>query len=231
MWDKGENPEQRMLLARERFGSLSRAERQALCNELMKIDSVRQDSIEVLAPASGAKLLELLVNTPGAAEVLGDLIGRCGSSCRTDTSGCYNRRLSVFEEERLRANLGGAIDIPTLDGAGGTTTVTIPAYNTPWYLSQFSMDGEISVNTGSINKVNVLVSHAGIVLAEFRVSQYYKTSCCTTIVEQFRRHKLCLGWASTLTITVTNNNLLAAEKFVNGVFSFARGYPDPITGF
>jgi len=144
--------------------------------------------------------------------------------------GCYNRRLSFYEENNLRSNLGGAIDIPTVAGNGGVQTVTIPAYGVEWYLREFSMDGAISVATGSVNRVEVTVSHAGLPLATFRVAQYYKNSCCTTIVDAFKKHKLCLGWASTLTITVTNNNALAGEEFINGVFSYARGYPDPITG-
>jgi len=88
MW--GDKPEHKVLALRERLNTLSRAEREALCQELMRPNVA--NSIEVLAPTSGKELLDLLVQTPGAGDVLGELIGgRCGGSCRTDLNlGCYN---------------------------------------------------------------------------------------------------------------------------------------------
>lgn len=127
------------------------------------------------------------------------------------------------------SDIGGALDIPLVAGAGGVQVVTAPIYGIEYYLTQFSWM-EISVATGSLTRVEIVVSHAGFPLATFRASQYTKASCCTTIAEAFRRRNLCLGWNSTFTVTVTNNNALAAEAFVNGVFSYIRGYPDPDTG-
>lgn len=151
----------------------------------------------------------------GCNAQLESLLSACGGS----------RRLSIVEENRLRANSGGTVDIPTVQGGGAVETVSVPAYGVEYFLKEFSMDGAMSTNTGSLSKVHVQISHAGILLAEFRVSQYYKAACCTTIVEQFKRLGVCFGYDSTWEITVTNKNSNAAEEFINGALSFIRGFP------
>ena len=93
-----------------------------------------------------------------------------------------------------------------------------------------TVDGDMSTNTGALSKVRVVITHAGTTLIDFRVSQFYKNTCCTTIADQFRRRKMCFGWNSSWTITVTNTNANIADTFINGVFSYIRGYPDPIKG-
>lgn len=151
--------------------------------------------------------------------------GRGHKSHDQNRQWCLGRRLSKLEEAQLRANVGGTVDIPTVAGAGGTTTVVVPAYKIEYFLREFSMDGQISTNTGSLSKVSVQISHAGTLLADFRASQYTKSSCCTTIVERFEELDVCFGTESEWRVTVTNNNANAGETFVNGVLSFARGFP------
>lgn len=204
----------------------------------------KQLAIELLgAHGTGEQLIKLLCNAPDhCKEQLKGVLGGCGGACKTGEgltlklledfreANCYNRRLSILEENNLRSNIGGSIDIPTVAGANGVQTVTVDPYGVEYFLTSFSMDGEMSTNTGSLSKVKVVITHAGHTLADFRVSQYFKNSCCTTIVEQFRRRKMCFGWNSSWTITVTNTNTNLAETFINGVFSYTRGYPDPIKG-
>lgn len=175
--------------------------------------------------------------TDGAKEKIREAIG-CGCGTHNtaklgemlkDMQWCNNRRLSVLEENRLRANVGGTVDIPTVAGAGGVQTVQVPAYGVEYFIREFSMDGAVSVPTGSLSKVHVQIVHAGQFLAEFRASQYDKASCCTTIADQFKRMGVCFGYDSTWEVTVRNMNTNAAEEFVNGVLSFARGFPAPVT--
>jgi hypothetical protein len=230
MWDNTQ------MALRDRLSGLSLNERRALCAVIMSGANQGQmiGGIEVVdAQISAEQIVNLLQNaSPDCKEMFKRLLGSCGGTCSNNPrAGCYNRRISVLEEDRLRSDIGGALDIPSVAGAGGVQVVTAPIYGIEYYLTQFSMDGEISVATGSLTRVEIVVSHAGFPLATFRASQYTKASCCTTIAEAFRRRNLCLGWNSTFTVTVTNNNALAAEAFVNGVFSYIRGYPDPDTGF
>jgi hypothetical protein len=231
MWDNTQ------MALRDRLSDLSLEQRRALCAAIMTAGQGQMiGGIEVVdAQFSAEQIISLLQNSSAdCKEMLKRLIGSCNGSCNQNPNtraGCYNRRISVLEEDRLRSDIGGAIDIPTVAGAGGVQAVTVPIYGVEYFLTQFSMDGEIAVATGSLTRVEIVVSHAGFPLATFRASQYTKASCCTTIAEAFRRKNLCLGWNSTFTITVTNNNVLVAESFVNGVFSYIRGYPDPNTGF
>lgn len=169
--------------------------------------------------------------TDTAREKIREGIG-CGCNAQLESmlNACSgNRRLSIVEENRLRANSGGTVDIPTVQGAGASETVTVPAYGVEYFLREFSMDGAMASNTGSLSKVHVQITHAGILLAEFRVSQYYKASCCTTIVDQFKRMGVCFGYDSTWEITVTNKNTNVAEEFINGALSFIRGFPSLTT--
>ena len=138
---------------------------------------------------------------------------------------CRDRRLSALEEMTVKAQQGFSVDIPTVDGAGGVQSVEIGAYGVAYYLREFSMDGNIAVNTGSLSRVEVEIIHAGVQIVAFRASQYTKNSCCTTIVDVFRERQLCFGWDSKFTLRVKNSNALAQETFVNGVFSFMRGFP------
>lgn len=229
MWNDREK-----LVLRNSVSTLSPEERRALIAELQRYDDISPTGIEVLVPATPEQLVRMLANAPPEVkEMLRHLLGCNGNTCSPiqQSNNCYGRRLSKIEEDRKRAQGSDAIDIPTVAGAGGTVTVDIPAYGVSYYLTSFSMDGEMGLATGSLTRVEVEVSHAGIPLQTFRVSQYYKQSCCTTIADAFRVHDLCLGWDSTLQIKVTNNNALAGETFINGVFSYTRGYPDPVKGF
>lgn len=229
------------LVLRRMSANMSQEQKQALCAELL--GTVTSDEIEVLAPMNVTGWTRMLQNASPEAkaalrQVLFEDAAGCGGSCKTDLAskirdiGCYNRRISQLEENTLRATIADAIDIPTVAGNGGTVTVTVPAYNVPYYLTEFSMDGAISVATGSLARVEVKIVHAGVTIVKFRVSTYYKASCCTTIADTFKKHNLqCLGSDSTFDIVVTNMNTLPAETFVNGVFSYARGYPDPALVF
>jgi hypothetical protein len=191
---------------RQLLGQLFKADPRMLTDELMRAllqcsDSTREKLREGIGCGCNAQLEAMA--------------GACSG----------NRRLSIVEENRLRANSGGTVDIPTVQGGGASETVTVPAYGVEYFLREFSMDGAMSSNTGSLSKVHVQISHAGILLAEFRVSQYYKAACCTSIVEQFKRLGVCFGYDSTWDVTVTNKNTNAAEEFINGALSFIRGFP------
>lgn len=135
-----------------------------------------------------------------------------------------NRRLSRWEEEDRRANEGDAIDLPTVQGGGASETVTVDAYGVPWYFVQFSVDGRVP-DTGSLSKIEIRIRHANRDLVTFRVSQYYKESCCTTIAEEWRRYRRCMGYDSKFQIVITNKNANAGDVFTQGVFSWVRGYP------
>lgn len=138
---------------------------------------------------------------------------------------CRNRRLSVIEEERKRANRGGVVDIPVVNGANGTVSLTVPAYGVEYFLTSFSTDGSISQASGSLSRVEFILEHAGWVFAEFRASEYKKESCCTTVVDAFKEKGMCFGWESTWTIRVTNRNTNANETYINGILSYTRGFP------
>lgn len=223
----------------DRIASLSREDKQALCEALMSstADSRRgnRGTIQVLEVPTPDNIVGLLERaSPECLETLKRLLGSCNGACAAPSlasDGCYGRRLSKLEEARLRANISGTVDIPPVAGAGGTSgPITVPIYGIEYFLTQFSMDGDIAVATGSVNQVEVTVSHAGFPLAVFRVSQFYKQSCCTTIADAFRDNGICLGWNSTFDLTVVNKNTLAGEIFQHGVFSYTRGYPNPKTG-
>jgi len=134
-----------------------------------------------------------------------------------------NRRLSRMEEEDLRTNDGADIDLPTVQG-GASATVNVPAYNTGWYFRQFSVDGRVP-DTGSLAKVRITLIHANRPLISFRVSQYYKESCCTTLADEYNRYRRCFGWASTFQIRIENLNANPQDQFTNGVFQWVRGFP------
>lgn len=135
-----------------------------------------------------------------------------------------NQRLSWAEQEMLRASDGAVVDLPDVAGAGATATVDVPAYGVSWYFRQFSVDGRVPA-TASLAKVNIEILHASRQIANFRVSQYYKENCCTTIADEFRRFKRCFGYGSTFQIKITNANTNAGDTFTQGVFSYVRGYP------
>lgn len=168
-------------------------------------------------------------------ERIREKIGGCSGTCKSPAHAqaqaqvsqgwCVGRRLSRLEEQQLQANVGGTVDIPTVAGAGGSQTVIVPAYGVEYYIQQFSIDGDMGVATGALSKVQVLITHAGTTLADFRVSQYFKATCCTTIADQFRRRGVCFGYDSKWEVKVINHNALAAETFINGVLSYARGFP------
>jgi hypothetical protein len=228
------------MVLRRLGAGMSYEQKRALCAELLRDDdAVSSGEIEVLAPMTVEQMIAMFRRaSPEAKMALKSILSDCGGSCSKDIASklrevnCYNRRLSELEENAKRANISDAIDIPTVNGDGGTETVEVPAYGIEYFLTEFSMDGAISLASGSLARVEVRVVHAGITLTTFRVSQYYKASCCTTIAEQFKKHNLrCLGSDSTFSVVVTNRNALPAETFVNGVFSYARGYPDPFAAF
>lgn len=221
------------LAIRERIANLSREEKRQICEVLLAPDDVvgARGSIQVLEVPTPDGIAAMLAKaSPECLEMLRRALGSsCKGACATTStaaSKCYGRRLSVLEEASLRADKGGVLDIPTVAGAGGTVTLTVPAYNAEYWLEQFSMDGDIAVATGSLSKVEVKITHAGFPLATFRVSQWYKASCCTTIADAFKEHGICLGWGSTFQLTITNTNALVGESFINGVFSYIRFYPN-----
>lgn len=238
------------MVVRRLSATMSMEQKRALCNELLaetpsSTSLMTSDEVEVLAPTTVNGWIRMIRNASHesreAIREIFEQLCSCGStnckgSCsrrqhasRLMDAECYNRRISELEENTLRANLADAIDIPAVAGAGGTTTVVVPAYNIPYYLQQFSMDGSVAVNTGSVGRVEVKIEHAGVTIVTFRVSQYYKATCCTTIADAFRAHNLkCLGSESTFSIVVTNTNELPGETFINGVFSYARGYPERV---
>jgi hypothetical protein len=207
-------------LARQ-FCQLADDEKRAVVAAMFKVggDCVRRELVQALFDCDES-----------TREKLREGIG-CGCGSRGSKSHdkerhwCVGRRLSKLEEAQLRANVGGTVDIPTVQGAGGTVTVTVPAYRIEYFLREFSIDGSVSTNAGSLSKVSVQIAHAGTLLADFRASQYSKNSCCTTIVERFEELDVCFGTESTWTVTVTNNNANQADTFINGVLSFARGFP------
>lgn len=233
------------MVLRRLSSTMSLEQKRALCNELLGKAQIEEmsDEIEVLAPTSIQGWIKMLQKASPEAKaafkaIFFDEGGQCGGGCRVDLAGklreigCYNRRISTLEENTLSANLADAIDIPAVPGDNGTVTVTVPAYGIAYFLTEFSMDGAIAVDTGSLARVEVKIVHAGVAIVTFRVSQYYKASCCTTIADMFKKHNLqCLGSDSTFSIVVTNRNTLPAETFINGVFSYARGYPDPALAF
>ena len=195
-------------------------------------DDEKRQLLAVLLSADPRTLQEELMRTLAQCtdttrEKIREGIGcGCNAQLASMAGACSgNRRLSIVEENRLRANSGGTVDIPTVQGGGATETVSVPAYGVEYFLGEFSMDGSMATNTGSLSKVHVQITHAGILLAEFRVSQYYKAACCTSIVDQFKRLGVCFGYDSTWEITVTNKNSNAAEEFINGALSFIRGFP------
>src|SRR5690606_20180736 len=110
----------------------------------------------------------------------------------------------------LRASDGAVVDLPDVPGNGGSETVTVPAYGVSWYFRNFSVDGRVPA-TASLAKVNIRIVHASRTIAEFRVSQYYKENCCTTIADEFRRYKRCFGYGSTFEIVITNTNTNAGD--------------------
>lgn len=198
--------------------ALSAEEKQRVLADLCQSsgDMMRKEIIEALFKCDS-----------GHREKLRELIGgcRCDGGCKTRPGRCVGRRLSQLEEAQLTANIGGTVDIPTVAGAGGTVTVTVPPYGTEYFISEFSVDGAIAVATGALSKVQIQIKHAGTVLADFRASQFFKNSCCTTIADQFKRMALCFGYESKWEVVVVNNNTNAGEAFVNGVLSFARAFP------
>lgn len=144
----------------------------------------------------------------------------------TEEVSCYNRRLSRIEEERLRANTGGTVDLPNVNG-GAEATVVVPAYGIEYWVTQYSIDGTIALDTGNLSKVEITLEHAGWPFGTFRASQFTKDSCCTTVANCFRQRGMCFGHESTWTIKIKNLNALPGETFVNGVLSYCRAYPDP----
>lgn len=198
--------------------------------------------IELLHKAFGdtRSFERLLIKCMKSSEEVRDEMKQCRGTCSTNGAGteklikkffresrCYNRRLSVIEEERLRANTGGTVDLPVVAGGGASATVTVPAYNLEYWITQYSVDGSIALASGNLSKVEITLEHAGWPFGTFRASTFTDKSCCTTVAACFQQRNMCFGYDSTWTIKITNLNTLPGESFTNGVLSYCRQYPDP----
>lgn len=101
---------------------------------------------------------------------------------------------------------------------GGTASVVIPAYAIGYKLGPFNF--RVDMDTGGIPQdVVVTLSQAGETIHQFSADEYQEDMCCAHLRRNFDD---CLGWTSTVVLTMQHTGNPGDPDLLRGRINFRR---------